>query len=104
MTLTRRTAAGFVLTIHLTPGAGQDVIAGCERDADGQAILKVRVRAVPEKGKANAALVKLLAKHLGLGKTRLDVTKGKTSRIKTVEILCDPDAIDPLTRKLAEAD
>lgn len=104
MTLTRRTASGFALTVHLTPGAGQDVIAGCERDADGQAILKVRVRAVPEKGKANAALVKLLAKHLGLGKTRLDVTKGKTSRIKTVEIFCNPDELNPLTLKLAEAD
>jgi uncharacterized protein (TIGR00251 family) len=104
LTLARPTASGLALTVHLTPGAGRDEVVGEAVDAEGGTVLKARVRAVPEKGKANAALVKLLAKHLKLGKTRLDVTKGKTSRVKTVEIACDPDEIEPFIRKLAETD
>lgn len=104
MKFARPTASGFALTVHLTPNASLDALVGEAIDAEGGAVLKARVRAVPEKGKANAALVKLLAKRLGLGKTRLNVTKGKTSRVKTVEIECDPDEIEPLTRKLAEID
>jgi uncharacterized protein YggU (UPF0235/DUF167 family) len=52
--------------------------------------LKVRVRAVAEKNKANRALEKLIAKSLKIGKTAVRVISGETSRSKTVRIDGDP--------------
>ena len=72
------------------PGASKDAIQGLGEDASGQSFLKVRVRAVPEKGKANAAIEVLLAKALGLPKSAVSVEKGETQRIKTVRISADP--------------
>ena len=62
--------------------------------------LKVRVRAVPEKGKANAAVEHLLAKALGIPKSAVSVEKGETRRIKTVRISAGPSiaaALEALT-------
>ena len=72
------------------PGASKDAIEGLGEDASGQSFLKVRVRAMPEKGKANAAIEVLLAKALGLPKSAVSVEKGETQRIKTVRISADP--------------
>jgi uncharacterized protein YggU (UPF0235/DUF167 family) len=60
----------------------------------------VRVRAVPEKGKANAAIEQVIAKALGLPKSAVSVEKGETRRIKTVRISSDPSiaaALEALT-------
>ncbi len=54
--------------------------------ADGLAHLKIRVRAVPDKGAANMAVLKLLAKTLGVPKSALELVSGHTARIKTVRI------------------
>jgi uncharacterized protein len=43
------------VTVRLTPNGGRDGIDGVESGADGQDHLKVRVRAIPEKGKASAS-------------------------------------------------
>ena len=55
-----------------------------ELQPDGSLI--VYVREVPEKGRANDALVKLLADHLDLPKSCVSITRGHTSRHKIVEI------------------
>ena len=47
---------GVVVTVRLTPKGGRDAIDGIETLADGRAVLKVRVRAAPSEGEANAAL------------------------------------------------
>jgi uncharacterized protein (TIGR00251 family) len=78
--------AGLLLPVRLTPGASKDAVEGWRQSADGAWHLAVRVRAVPEKGKANTALIALMAKHLGLPKRDLDVIRGATSRLKTVRI------------------
>jgi uncharacterized protein YggU (UPF0235/DUF167 family) len=65
------------------------VIAGASRSeiADWSAgRLRVRVSAVAERGKANAALIRLLAERLGLPGSALRVVAGKTSVRKTLEI------------------
>jgi len=69
------------LTIRLTPRASREEIAG-ERDG---AIL-VRVTAPPVDGAANAALVRLLAKALGVPKGAVAIVSGETSRTKVVEV------------------
>jgi hypothetical protein len=77
---------GLLLPVRLTPNASKDAVEGWRASDDGSRHLAVRVRAVPEKGKANKALVALLAKHLGLPKRDVDVIRGATSRLKTVRI------------------
>lgn len=74
------------LRVRVTPSGGADRIDGAVRDEDGKLYLKARVRAAPEKGEANAALEKLLAKALGVAKSNVTVERGTTARMKTVVI------------------
>ena len=87
------------LTVRLTPNGGRDAIDGVEAAADGDEHLKVRVSAVPEKGKANQALLAFLAKKLGLAKSKLSLISGETQRKKILRIEGDPE---DLMRRLAE--
>ncbi len=89
----RATAAGLTLVVRLTPKGGRDAIDGIEAMSDGKPVLKARVRAAPEDGKANAALVELLAKSLRAPRSAVTVAAGHTSRVKTVEIAGDSDAL-----------
>ncbi len=79
------------LKLRVTPNAGRDVIEGFERLSDGTEVLRLRVAAVPDRGKANAAVVALLAKALHVPKSSITVVSGETARLKTVEIVGDPD-------------
>ena len=54
--------AAVVLTVRLTPRAARDSIDGVGTLSDGREVVLARVRAVPDKGEANRALVELLAK------------------------------------------
>lgn len=58
--------------------------------ADGKAVLVARVRAVPEDGKANAALCTLMAQSLGLAKSCVSVAGGHAQRVKTLRIEGNP--------------
>lgn len=77
---------GLSLTVRLTPKGGRDAIDGVERLADGRAVLKVRVRAAPSEGEANAALVRLIAKSLDVPPRDVAVVAGATARIKRLSI------------------
>ncbi len=79
------------LTIRLTPGGGRARVEGVERDAAGTAYLKARVSEPPEKGKANAALIVLIAKTFDTPKSRISFQSGETSRLKTLRIEADPE-------------
>lgn len=68
------------LAVRLTPNGGRDAIDGFESAAGGEEYLKVRVRAVPEKGKANQALISLLAQQFGIAKNRIALVSGDTQR------------------------
>ena len=78
------------LPVKLTPGASADRIDGWDFDADGRPVLKVRVRARPVEGEANAALILLLAKSLGVPRSAVSLARGGQSRQKMIEI----DGID----------
>ncbi len=80
------TVDGLLLSVRLTPKGGRDAIDGIETLADGRAILKARVRAVPEEGEANAALVKLIAKAVNVSASRVAVQSGHTARLKILKI------------------
>ncbi len=85
------------LEIHLQPGAKKNSIAGFR---DG--VLYVKVTAPPEKGKANQALVELMAETLGLPKSAFKIIRGQTRRDKVVSVqgLTSPQLTDMLAREL----
>ncbi len=84
---------GLRVALKVTPKASRAEIAGVEADAAGRARLKVRVTEAPEGGKANAAVVKLLAKAWKLPKGALRVTAGAKDRRKTLLVAGEPDAL-----------
>ena len=99
----RRHADGITVTVRLTPKAGADRIDGVAADAAGDSALKVRVTAAPESGKANAALIKLLAKSLELPKSALSIAGGAKDRNKVVHVAGDPAILSaPLTQWFEE--
>ena len=86
-------ADGVRVAVRLTPKASHAGVAGIGLDAAGRCFLKVRVHAPAQGGKANAALVKLLAALWGLAPSRLSVVAGHKDRRKTVLVSGAPDAL-----------
>ena len=86
----RQRSDGIDLFVRLTPKSAIDALEGLGTTADGGTHLKARVRAVPEKGAANAALEKLLARALGVPASSVSVVAGATSRLKTIRVTGDP--------------
>ena len=82
------------ITVKLTPGAKQNKVIGWEEDLFGDRTLKVQVTAIPEKGKANKALIALLSKHWKVPKSSITIIRGETSRIKILEIISDKNLSD----------
>ncbi len=68
--------------VHVTPGARQEEIVGWQGGA-----LRVKVRARPERGRANQAVIRLLARRLGVGPTNVSIVHGAASRDKLVEVV-----------------
>lgn len=75
------TPDGVEIPVKVVPGASRDRIVGVLGDA-----LKVQVAAPPEKGKANKAVLKLLARHLGVAPKQIAVVRGQTTPHKLVLI------------------
>jgi uncharacterized protein (TIGR00251 family) len=82
-------AGGLALSVRLTPKGGRDAIDGIEQLADGRSVLKVRVRAAPSEGEANEALMRLIAKTLGVPPRDVALSAGATSRVKRLTIAGD---------------
>ncbi len=78
--------ADLLVDVRLTPRAGRDGIDGVKRLSDGRSVIAARVRAVPEDGKANAALEALIAAAAGVPKSSVRVVSGATARLKTVRL------------------
>jgi uncharacterized protein YggU (UPF0235/DUF167 family) len=89
-------AEGLKLRVRLTPRGGRDAIEGAELLSDGRAVLKARVRAAPENGRANAALEALVAGALGVPKSAVSVVAGGTGRTKTLKVGGEPGRLAAL--------
>ena len=74
-------ADGVVFTAKVVPGSSRTVVAGVLDD-----MIKVRVAAAPEKGKANQCLVAFLAKQLGVKKNNIEIVSGRTNPVKQVQV------------------
>ena len=89
----RATLDGVVVACRLTPKGGRDAIDGAATLSDGTRVLLVRVRAVPEDGKANDALLRLIADKAGAPASKARLVSGAKSRLKQVAISGDPAAL-----------
>lgn len=87
------TADGLRLSVRATPKSSRDEVSGLYVDAEGRRWLRVHVRSAPEKGKANKAVVKLLARETGLAPSSLSVISGAQNRNKVILIEGEPDAL-----------
>jgi len=82
------------LKVKVIPSSSKDCIVGWLQDA-----LKIKVKAPPEKGKANKAVIKVLEKSLDLSKGSIIISAGSTSCHKIIEIDSDDEAL--INKKLA---
>lgn len=71
----------LLLRVYIQPRAGRDEIIGWHGGA-----IKVRITAPPVDGKANAHLIRFLAKAFGVPRTRVSLIGGETSRLKRLRI------------------
>jgi uncharacterized protein (TIGR00251 family) len=70
-----------LIRVKVIPRSSRTEIAGKEKD-----IYRVKITDPPVEGKANKALIALLAEKLGIAKRDIEITAGKTSRMKTVRV------------------
>ncbi len=94
---------GLRLAVRLTPKAASERIAGVVADGHGGWALKAAVTAPPVDGRANAALLHLLAAHFGLKPGDLAVIGGASSRTKTIAITGDPALLAAAIAKRLQA-
>jgi hypothetical protein len=71
-----------LLKVYLQPKSSKNELVGPYRDG-----IKVKVTAPPIEGKANEALIRFLAKEIGIPPSSIEITKGHHAREKTLRIL-----------------
>tara|TARA_R110002111_G_scaffold72693_1_gene116335 strand:- start:207 stop:497 length:291 start_codon:yes stop_codon:yes gene_type:complete len=88
----------YRLEVHATPSARSNKVGG---QHDGA--LRVSVTAVADKGKANTAIAKLLAKTLGISRSSIEMVSGQTNRRKVFQIMLSSDLTqDQIKKKVRE--
>lgn len=86
-----RRGSGIELALKVTPKAGRAAVEGVVTDAAGAAWLSVKVTAPPDGGKANEAVLALLAKRLGVPASALTIVAGASARWKRVAVEGEPE-------------
>jgi uncharacterized protein (TIGR00251 family) len=77
------------MAVRVTPRSAKPGIGGWRAGADGREELEVRVSESPTDGAANSAVIKLLAKALGVPRSEVDIVSGQTSRHKRIAVPID---------------
>jgi hypothetical protein len=86
----RASGSGVVLAVKVTPKASRDEVLGIEIHAE-RPVLRVRVSAAPDKGRANKAVVKLIGKWLGIPASSITLASGANARLKSLFLEGDTD-------------
>jgi len=71
---------GVIFTAKVVPGSSKTAICGLLNN-----MVKIKVSAAPEKGKANKCLIEFLAKQLGVKKNAISIISGQTNPIKQIQ-------------------
>ncbi len=74
------------LKVKVIPKSPKNEIIETYVDEHGDEVMKIRIKAPPEKGKANAELIKFLSKHLSVPKENIAIISGKASRLKLLKV------------------
>ena len=74
------------LRIKVIPKSNKTEIAEIMIDGEGEETIKIRVKAVPEKGKANEELIKFLSKELQIAREKITIISGKADQLKLIKI------------------
>jgi uncharacterized protein (TIGR00251 family) len=88
-----RHAGGARVALKVTPRAAASRVQGVELNGAGPAHLAVRISAPPEAGRANAALIRLLARRWGVPQRDLELVSGAGARHKVLHVHGSPDAV-----------
>ena len=91
---------GATIRLPVTPNAKRDEIDSVAAIGDDALALRIRVTAPPEEGRANKAVIALLAKRTGLPRTAFTLLKGAASRTKTILIKAGPDGASDIGGRL----
>ena len=91
-----------ILSVKLQPSARGNAIVGIEDIGNGEVALKIKLSAPPVDGKANAALLALLADTFDIPKSTLTLVQGTSSRLKRVRIDAPPETLAAVQTKLEE--
>ncbi|MCP4327467.1 MAG: DUF167 domain-containing protein [Alphaproteobacteria bacterium] len=81
---------GVRIAVRLTPKAAHNRVQGIAVDGAGASALRVSVTAVAEKGQANAALIRLLAREWRVARRDLEIVAGHHDRRKVLHLAGDP--------------
>lgn len=73
---------GVVFAVKAVPGSSRTAVCGLLDE-----MVKIKVSAAPEKGKANKCLLDFLAKQLGVKKNAIKIVSGKSNPVKSVQVL-----------------
>ncbi len=95
------TVDGVALTVRLTPKGGRDTIGGIDSLTDGRTVLMARVRAAPADGEANLAVIRLVAKTVGVPPRHVALVAGSTARLKRLRVSGDGPALIAALEKVA---
>lgn len=79
-----------ILKIYVQPGASKNEFVGLYGDPPR---LKLKIKAQPQDGEANAEVITFLAKSLGISKSKIEIFRGHTSRQKDVLIDMEMSAV-----------
>lgn len=89
----RPAAEGVRIALRVTPNAARDAIEGIEERPGAGAQLRIRVRAQPDRGKANAAVIALLAKAWSMPRSAFSILAGETARDKILLVSGEPETL-----------
>jgi uncharacterized protein len=98
----RATGEGVVVACRLTPKGGRDALEGVVTLSDGTRVFACRVRAPPEDGRANAALLRLVADAVGAPASRARLVAGAKARLKQIAVQGDAAALIAALKRLTE--
>ncbi|PZU11801.1 DUF167 domain-containing protein [Sphingomonas sp.] len=93
--------SGLRLAVRVTPKASRSAVAGIIAGTDGRSLLSVRIAAPPVDGAANAELIRILARQLGLRRSDVIIASGETGRVKLVRLTGEPSALGEKLTSLA---
>jgi len=74
------------LRIKVLAKSPKNEVTEIMEDDSGEKTIKIRIKAVAKKGKANAELIKFLSKELGVSQSEISIISGKTEQLKLIRI------------------